>query len=250
MAKGMIGALALGLLVAACTQQPADTMDTPGGLPATALMVRGGADYDFRATLPAEVVLAPNLARRLIGEAEARRDAGRTAAEADRAQAAESDYPYRPHSRSESWTVQAETGPLLVLSVKYWEYTGGAHGNSIFEGVIHDRVNDRSITFADLFTDPAAAFAALTPAWCEGLNAERRSRRGDLPLEGFNDCPPLADMVVVPNGSPQIFGFKVLVPPYVAGPYAEGSYEVGLDFAPVLPLVKPAYRAAFQGEQP
>ncbi len=93
----------------------------------------------------------------------------------------------------------------------------------------------------------------MSEAYCKALDRQRAEKRQvPLPLEGEDwmvDCPPLAKQVVVPvdaNGDGRIEAFRVLLPPYEAGPYAEGSYEVDVPVTgAVRGLVKPEYRRMF-----
>jgi hypothetical protein len=64
----------------------------------------------------------------------------------------------------------------------------------------------------------------------------------------FSECPPLDELVILLGSSDRqaINRIGLIAPPYVAGPYAEGSYEVTLPVTrAVLQAVKPRYRDAF-----
>ena len=61
----------------------------------------------------------------------------------------------------------------------------------------------------------------------------------------FSTCPALAELPVVPVGNGTIGSFRVLVPPYTAGPWVEGVYEIALETGPVLPHVAPRFAGAF-----
>lgn len=64
----------------------------------------------------------------------------------------------------------------------------------------------------------------------------------------MNVCPPVKDLTILlgsTNGR-AIDRIGLLADPYVAGSYAEGSYEVTLPVTRAIAgAVKPAYRAAF-----
>ena len=63
------------------------------------------------------------------------------------------------------------------------------------------------------------------------------------------ECPPLGDQVVVPVDADEDGRFerlRVLLGPYAAGPYAEGSYEVDVPVTGEMrALVKAQYRESF-----
>lgn len=201
---------------------------------------------DYRWTMAPEAALEPALFRALAADAATDEAAARRAAASDAAQARKGGYPMRPHYRADRWTATAETPGLIALSAEREVYTGGAHGNRAFLSALFDRRTGARIGFARLFADPKAAYAALAPGWCSGLAEARKARRQGVALDGFEDCPPLAERTVVPVGQGWVHGFRVLVEPYVAGPYAEGSYEVMLDPTPAMGHLKPAFAKDFR----
>ena len=89
----------------------------------------------------------------------------------------------------------------------------------------------------------------LGAALCQSLDRERSERRGGEDIGGmFENCPGLDEAtILVGSSNGRTFDrVGVYFGPYVAGPYAEGAYE--LDFPmtqAMLDAVKPAYRAAF-----
>jgi hypothetical protein len=214
-------------------------------LPASDLLVRyEGPGLSFRWSLAPEAALEPALVRQLRGEAIAARE--RAMREA--ADAVKNPPPGRgpiPVEWSERWTAEAETDQLLALSSRRYSFTGGAHGNLELGGVIWDRAAARRIAFPELFADPKAAFAAIRPAFCKALDAERAERRQGARAAQFEDCPDLAALTLLPVGAGTVTMLKVAVPPYVAGPWSEGAYEILLDAAPLRPLLLPRYAASF-----
>ena len=244
--------LAAALLLAApASAQPLG--GTPAGpppaaepeQPATDLLVRYESPaLRFRWSLAPEAALEPKLVTDMRTEALAERQkAMRQADEASR-----TPPPGRPPYQTEwleRWQPEAETDLLLAFSARQYSFTGGAHGNIVLRSVIWDRGAGRRIGFAELFTDPAAAMAALKPAFCKALDAERASRRQGQALAGFSDCPDPAAYPIVPQGDGGIGTIRVLVPPYEAGPWSEGVYEITLDAGPLRNFLAPRYRAAF-----
>lgn len=148
-----------------------------------------------------------------------------------------------------SWKVVADLPRYLSLSADIYFYTGGAHGNSGHDALMWDREAKAAIDPEAMFISPAALQTALGDAWCKALKAERMKRMGDdYSDDGFFQCPPIADLTLLPGSSNrQTFNrIGLLAAPYVAGSYAEGTYEVTLPVtAKLLDAVKPEYKAAF-----
>ena len=117
--------------------------------------------------------------------------------------------------------------------------------------MLWDRQARKEIAFADLFAQPANRDRLLTQRWCDALNKAREEKRGE-PVGGggmFDDCPALDDIALIPVDSNKDGRFDQLLlvaSPYVAGPYAEGSYEVELAVTPdLLAGLKAEYRPSF-----
>lgn len=215
-------------------------------LPASDLLVRYQSPaLSFRWSLPAEAALEPALVRLLRSEALATR-------ETEIAEAAEVAKAPRPAGApplqilwSEQWRAEAETDGLLAFSAPLSTYTGGAHGNLAFRAALWDRQAGRRIAFAELFADPKGAFALLTPAFCKALDAERATRRQGQKNAAFSDCPDPAAYPIVPMGVGAIHSVRVLVPPYEAGPWSEGAYQIVLPADALRPFVAPRFAASF-----
>ena len=213
---------------------------------ATDLLVRRDTPaLSYRWTAAPQMALEPKLFRALQADGQKWLRSEDAAANANKADAAKNDFPFRGNTWSQLWASQAETPHLLAFSSQVYSYAGGAHGNLGFKTALFDRKAQKQIAFADLFTDPKAAYAALTPDWCKALDAERAKRRGTEKLDSFSDCIALKDNPIVPVGDDSIRSLLVLVAPYNAGPWSEGTYEITLDAASIEKLLKPQYRAAF-----
>ena len=214
-------------------------------LPASDLLVRyEGPALSFRWSLAPEAALEPALVRDMRAEALAERAKVLREAEAASADTRPGDRKYQ-YEWIERWKPEAETDLLLALSAQQYTYTGGAHGNVLLRSVLWDRGVGRRLGFAELFQTPAKAMAALKPAFCTALDEERKQRRGGELGQTFNDCPDFAAYPIVPMGDGEINALRVLVPPYEAGPWAEGVYEITLDAALVRPFLAARYAPAF-----
>lgn len=161
------------------------------------------------------------------------------------------DYPFNPHMLGISWTTTGDNAQLLAMMAEISSFSGGAHGNTGYDALIWDKKAERRITLADAFTNGAAALEPMRQAYCDALNGERMTRRGEIIGEAddmFNTCPPFSDLAVVPysGGDGSFDRIMFVAAPYVAGPYAEGIYEISIALPQAaLDKVKPEYRGAF-----
>ncbi|GGI94171.1 hypothetical protein GCM10007973_32910 [Polymorphobacter multimanifer] len=194
-----------------------------------------------------EVGLEPTLLRAMRGEAMVALGTERAAARQAMAEARKGGYPLRGYETITDWSVAADTPQLLVLQGEVWRFTGGAHGNTGYAGRLWDRQARRSIGIEALFTDWPRARKLIEPAYCAALAAEQRKRRGETaPGNDFDACPPLAEQVILPVGmmGAPARQVRVVLPPYLAGPYVEGSYTIELVWPEgVATLVAPAWKA-------
>ena len=201
----------------------------------------------FSFTYPEEqLARLPQLSGRMAGLAEsAERDFADLVAES---QEAMPDSPALANlSHSEDWGIAGETEALLSLTGTIYEYAGGAHGNTEFASLLWDVRNDRMITLPQLFTDRYAGLAEIDGAYCTNLQAMQRER--GLQDGEWGDCPLLHEMTVVPvadtDGAP-FTTIRVLVPPYAAGPYSLGPFEVDVPVSDALiGLTKAEFRSSF-----
>jgi hypothetical protein len=204
---------------------------------------RETAELDFLWRAPPELAEAPPLLAALRTQALESADEMQAGAVEDM-KLRPADAPKLSHFFVQDWTVAADTPALLNIRADISMYTGGAHPNHGFAVKYWDKAERREINFSDLFTDWTAAENLLTPDYCNALNAERVSRRGEIQDGIFDDCPPLGDQPVALVSWPgqDISGFRVLLAPYVAGPYAEGDFEIDVSMTDAVhALVKPQY---------
>ncbi len=234
--------------------QPAQTepkVEAPsadeGIVPASDLLVkRETAELDFLWRAPPELAQAPSMLAAMREQALASAEEMQAGAVEDM-KARPADAPRISHFFVQDWTVAADTPTLLNIRADISMYTGGAHPNHGFAVKYWDKAARREINVGDLFTDWAAAEKLLTPPYCTALDEERKSRRGEIQSGSFDDCPPIADQPVALMSWPgqDISGFRILLAPYVAGPYAEGDFEIDVPMTDAIrALVKPAYLKA------
>ena len=90
---------------------------------------------------------------------------------------------------------------FLSLSVARYDFTGGAHGMSDHGAIVWDKTAAEPRPTLSFFADKAALSAALRPAFCRGLDAERRQKRGGDGKSGFDEfdrcIDPAAQTVIL-----------------------------------------------------
>lgn len=211
------------------------------------------ADYEFTYRWPAAADAIPALRARLAAEqSELRRSLARDAGEARREAAADPDLRFVPYQFSAEWKVVTSLPGWLSLSQMVSTYEGGAHPNSGFDSLVWDRAAGVARKPLDLFISAKALDAAIRGPFCDALDRERSVRRG-APVnrasgDEFDACiAPSEQTLILGSSDRKRFNrLGLLVGPYAAGPYVEGSYEVTLPVTPaVLQAVKPEFRAAF-----
>lgn len=158
----------------------------------------------------------------------------------------------RSRSMGKEWKVVTDLPQWLSLSAETHVYTGGAHGMSGMESLVWNKADQRRYAGSDLFKSPVALENALGQRLCDSLNRERGERRGQPVRAGsngmFDNCPGIDEStVLIGSSNGETFDrLTIYFGPYVAGPYAEGAFE--LDFpvtASVIDAVKPRFASAF-----
>ena len=234
-------------LLAVLIAVPVAAKPVPRAIPASDLMIRQSSpEIDWRWRAAPEAATQPGLLAALRRDALNEAGRARTAARADAAGARTAGFPFRKHESITDWTLAADTPHLLALAGQVYSFTGGAHGNTGYAARIWDKDAKRAIPIDALFTDWPRARRLIEPAFCRAVAEEQKQRRAGATLGGdFDACPKLSEQPIVPWGglgtrAPE---FRVLVGPYVAGPYSEGSYLITVTWPEaVRSLVKPAYR--------
>jgi Deacetylase PdaC len=160
---------------------------------------------------------------------------------------------FHPHFHSEAWATAGQSLRLLSLQGEVGTFTGGAHPNSTDMAMLWDRVSNRKVELAGLFTSTAGFDAVARKPYCRALDAERSKRRKGENLGAmFTQCPKFSELAVAPkdkDGDGRFDTIAFIASPYVAGPYAEGDYEVSLPVTRKLMMaLKPAYRASFKAQ--
>jgi hypothetical protein len=201
----------------------------------------------WRWRAPPEAALEPALFARLVRSRDAARAEAAAAGERERR-----DLGLRsPHVLGQEWSAPFADPHLIVLLAQTYAYTGGAHGNTGHAALLWNRRTGRETRLADLFADWARASALIQRAACDALRAQKAQRFAPEPLPADWTCPPLADAVLVPAGrlAPGTF-LRAIYSPYVAGSYAEGTYDVRLEWPEELrTLARPEWRDTLFGTE-
>lgn len=258
------------LTLAACDQaSPAPTIDeaaTPtvaeassvAPTPAPIAFVANEKNdlIDFHFGWSAEAAAVPVLVERFTAEMNKLKAELVAGAKEDKAWRDKQGLDFHGFMLSIDYNTTGQSDRLLSLSHETGSYTGGAHGNHGVSALLWDRQSGREVSDKQLFTAAENRDRLLTQRWCDALNKTREERRGE-PVGGndlFDDCPKLDEIALLPTDEDSNGRFERLIlvaPPYVAGPYAEGLYEIDLPVtADLIAVLKGDYRPSFETSQP
>jgi hypothetical protein len=208
---------------------------------------------EFAYAYPAQAAAIPPLVDKFGKElATSKADALKMAKE-DSAAAKQSDFPFHAHSLETEWSVSADTPRFLALQSQTYVFTGGAHGMTGYDSLLWDKARSRETSVKAVMTTPAAFAAAIRDRFCAELDKQRAEKRGAPVVRSddeFSQCidPMEQVLVLTSKDSKLIDGVTVVVGPYSAGPYAEGSYEVALPVdAAMRKAIKTEYQDGFVG---
>lgn len=207
--------------------------------------------YSFAYSYPDQAAAIPGLRAMLDQRLDAAKADVVSSARSGKAEAAKDGFPFHAYERQAEWKVVTDLPGWLSLSSTLYEFSGGAHGMSNYDALLWDRGADTARKPGDLFASQDALRDAIQAPFCDMLDQQRSKKRGE-PVQRsgqmFTECiDPTAQTVILGSTNRRTFDrIGVLVAPYEAGPYAEGSYEVTVPVtAKVIAALKPAYRPAF-----
>ncbi|MFB0873679.1 MULTISPECIES: DUF4163 domain-containing protein [unclassified Sphingobium] len=266
-----LGAAALGL--AACTpssEQPAGNAtvnaaasrfaDRMAGTPPPAPPAKPFATsektefLEYGYAYPAQAAAIPFLVAKFDKAMAASKADALKMAKEDSASAKQSGYPFRAHSLDTKWTVAADTPRFLALRSETYVYTGGAHGMTAYDVILWDKARKRETSVKALMTSPQAFATAIQDRFCATLDQQRAEKRGAPVVRGdddFTQCIDPMEQVLVPTSrdGKAVDAMTVVVGPYSAGPYAEGTYEVPVPVdAAMRKAIKTEYQDGFAGD--
>jgi hypothetical protein len=254
---------ALAVALAGCNR-PRDEAEGPAPAPAAAAETpaEAAAPMGFenktpwatvKLTLPVALKEQPDLHARLYAEEVRKLRQFAEGAQADRTEAG-SDPTMPPYEKTIDITLAGESGKLFSLKRTDFDWSGGAHPNTLSSGVLWDKATKRTIGAADLFRK-GADLSVLDQALCSAINTAKRARVPDsavITLGGKDlACPHAFDtaFVLTPGTAPgKAGGLTFLIGPYQVGPYVEGAYEIAVPAAVFRSLLATAYADEFAGQ--
>ena len=209
-----------------------------------------GFSYSWPGSIP------PKLAGRFQADMEKMKAELVEGAKADRDERARNGFDYHPHEASRSYEMAGDSGRLLSLSSTSYGFTGGAHGSTGSGAILWDKALDREIAIADLLRTGTSWTGAIRQPFCVLLDREREKRRQEPVRKDdmFGNCPAYDEVTVIlqdSDGNRRFDHIVVTADQYVAGPYAEGPYEISLPItAAMIDRLKPEYRRSFEPRPP
>lgn len=205
---------------------------------------------DFEYSWSSEANAIPSLVARFTADMKKQRASLTAAAQKDAAERKKQGFPFNAYQQVTGITTEGETPRLLSLRNATYEFTGGAHGNSVTKALLWDRKLNKQIAFNALFRPGSGVLTSLKAPYCSALDAERKKRRQGEQLGGeFDQCPQFSELTILPSDSKHKGRFNqllIVADQYVAGPYAEGQYEISMPVnTGLVAKLKSEYRASF-----
>ena len=256
-ARILLVTVAVAASLAAC--QRAEKKEAEAPKAAAAIAADGPLKYESATpwakvslTLPEAIKTQPELYASLYRQEVA--DLGKYAegAQADRTEAG-GESAMGPYEKTIVYGDPVQTGRLFSAMRTDFDYSGGAHPNTVATALLWDKTERRRITPADLFAKGADT-ASLERALCDAVNTAKKARPNATPVKVGGDtwsCPKLKDVaVVLAPGSTEgkAGGLTFLLDAYAVGPYVEGAYYLTLPVSAFQGLLAPAYAAEFGGQ--
>lgn len=203
-------------------------------------------------TLPEAIKTEPQLYVELYRQEVADLSQYAEGAQADRTEAG-GDSAMGPYEKTIIYGDAVQTGRLFSAMRTDFDYSGGAHPNTVATGLLWDKTERRRITSADLFAK-GADLSALERTLCAAVNTAKKARPGAKPVTATSDtwsCPKLKNvaMILAPGATEgKAGGLTFLLDAYAVGPYVEGAYYITLPASAFQALLAPAYAAEFAGQ--
>ncbi|HUH09438.1 MAG TPA: DUF3298 domain-containing protein [Brevundimonas sp.] len=256
-ARILLVTVAVAASLAAC--QRADKKEAEAPKAAAAAAVDGPLKYDSATpwakvslTLPEAIKTQPELYAALYRQEVADLAKYAEGAQADRTEAG-AESAMGPYEKTIVYGDPVQTGRLFSAMRTDFDYSGGAHPNTVATALLWDKTGKRRITPADLFAK-GADLSSLERALCDAVNTAKKARPGATPVKVGGDmwaCPKLKDLAIVlaPGDAPgKAGGLTFLLDAYAVGPYVEGAYYLTLPASTFQSLLAPAYASEFGGK--
>lgn len=212
--------------------------------------------YGFKYGWSAEAAGVPQLVERLTKDLEQVKAELIEGAKKDRDERVRRGFDFHPHETQRSYETAGQSDRLLSLERSAYGFTGGAHGSSGSGSLLWDMKLSREISIPDVLLPETSWTGAIRQPFCVLLDREREKRRGE-PVKRddlFGNCPGYNELTVLLRDSDKNARFDhidVIADQYVAGPDAEGPYEISLPItAGMIERLKPEFRASFEPRPP
>ena len=256
-ARILLVTVAVAASLAAC--QRAEKKEAEAPKAAAAATADGPLKYDSATpyakvslSLPEAIKTQPELYTALYRQEVADLAKYAEGAQADRTEAG-GDSAMGPYEKTIVYGDPVQTGRLFSAMRTDFDYSGGAHPNTVATALLWDKTEKRRISPADLFAK-GADLSSLERALCDAVNTAKKARPGATPVKVGGDtwsCPRLKDVAVVlaPGATAgKAGGLTFLLDAYAVGPYVEGAYYITLPASAFQTLLAPAYAAEFGGQ--
>lgn len=219
-------------------------------------LVSRSPELDFAYRWSAEAEAVPALARRFRADAAAQKREMLKTARAEREVRRRMGAEFNGLQFSREWATAGQSSRLLSLLGETSAFTGGAHPNGGSTALLWDRRLARQVPLGSLLRSGQSWTGAIRQPFCLLLDRERTKRRQQKVVRGEwpNQCPETKELSLVltdRNRNGRFDHIEVIADSYVAGPYAEGSYEITLPLtAAMLSRLKPEYAPSFEPQPP
>lgn len=214
-------------------------------------VMRNDAALDFAYKWPTQAASISALDAWLRSHAETQYREAHTAAMRDSAAMKADGFPFRKHALEQTWSTVADTPQTLVLEAQGYAYTGGAHGMPFHSSIIWDKAQEKRIGIGQFFDLPRFS-RLVTMEYCDILNRHRREKRGIVVRpdsdDPFSGCPDILKQQIIPVSlrGKGLDTVRIIIGPYEAGPYAEGTYTIEMQVdGEMMRVVRPPYNGWF-----
>ena len=256
-ARILLVTVAVAASLAAC--QRAEKKEAEAPKAAAAATADGPLKYDSATpyaktslTLPEAIKTQPELYAALYRQEVADLAKYAEGAQADRTEAG-GESAMGPYEKTIVYGDAVQTGRLFSAMRTDFDYSGGAHPNTVATALLWDKTEKRRISPADLFAK-GADLSSLERALCDAVNTAKKARPGATPVSTKADtwsCPKLKDVAIVlapGDAAGKAGGLTFLLDAYAVGPYVEGAYYLTLPASAFQSLLAPAYASEFGGK--
>lgn len=246
---------AVALSVAACDRDKGKDAEKPAAIAA----VDGPLSYESTTpyakvslTLPEAIKGYPDLYKQLYDTEVGKLKDYSEGAQSDRSEFGSSDLP--PYEKTILYSQPVETGRLFSMLRSDFDYSGGAHPNTVATGLLWDRTTNKPLAAADLFATDADK-AALDRILCDAVNEAKKGRQGSVSLTktGMWTCPDASKVAILlapSDTTGKASGITFLLNAYDVGPYVEGAYYLTIPFEVLGKAINPTYASEFAGTGP